>query len=166
MQRVARAPVAHILLALLVAACMAGGCYTISGEGGWGGARMRLPESTPAGPRDAERVRAPSVLHPRAGTTTAEAVRGALGPADYVTEDGRFYGYLVERFRATGGLELYGGRKPVGPTYRRVSRDLLVLQFDADGVLRRRGTVGVPEDGVPSSYFEVTAHWWVAYGEP
>src|SRR5690242_12228549 len=115
-----------------------GGCFraTQSEDPGMGGARFTAPAAASAGPRDEQRRQALAVLRPRAGSTTADAVRRLVGAPDYSTDDGRVVAYLLEQVRAPAGVEVYDGSKPEGPTYNKVSRELLVMQFDPDGVLR------------------------------
>ena len=139
-----------------------GGCVrmTSTGSAGFGGGRVTAPDAIAAGSRDATRQRALSALHPRAGHTSADDVRHALGPPDYTSDDQAFFGYLLEHFRDPGGLEIYDGQKPKGATYSEVSRALLVMQFGPDGVLRRYKSRWIPEDAVPSERFMQMAGRW------
>jgi hypothetical protein len=100
------------------------------------------------------------VLRPRAGSTTADAVRRLVGAPDYATGNGRFAAYLLERFHAPAGVEVYDGSKPQGPSYNKVLRGLLVMEFDADGVLRRQKSFRVRADAVPSDRFESVVQRW------
>lgn len=97
------------------------------------------------------------MLRPTPGHTTADAVRRRLGRPDYATDDGSFFGYLMESFLEPGGVEIYEGEKPKGPTYSKVIRNLLVMEFDHNGVLRRYKSKRVPEDAIPSDYFALIA---------
>jgi hypothetical protein len=133
---------------------------TRSEDPGLGGARFTAPAAANAGPRDAQRRQALAVLRPRAGATTADAVRRLVGAPDYATDDGRFAAYLLEQVRAPAGVEVYDGSKPQGPTYNNVRRELLVMQFDAGGVLRRQRSFRVRADAVPSERFESVVRRW------
>ena len=155
----------RILLSLALGACFVlagGGCVstTASEKSGLGGARFGPPDTVSAAPRDQQRSQALSLLRPRAGVTTADDFRRVVGTPDYATDDGLFAAYLLEQFRASGGLEVYDGSKPKGPTYRDVVRTLLVVQFSKDGVLARRKSVRIPSEVVPSErFFEIARRW-------
>ena len=157
----------HLELVLRVGVAVAlanapGGCVRMTSTGavGFGGGRVTAPDAIAAGSRDAERERVLSALRPRAGYTSADDVRRALGPPDYMSDDQAFFGYLLEHFRDPGGLELYEGQKPKGATYSEVSRALLVMRFGPDGVLRRYRSRHIPEDAVPSERFmQIAARW-------
>jgi len=155
----------RVLLVLAVGVCViapSGGCVrtTRSEDPGLGGARFRPPAAASAGPRDEQRRQALAVLRPRAGSTTVDAVRRLMGTPDYATDDGSFVAYLVEQFHAPAGVEVYDGSKPEGPTYNKVLRELLVMQFGADGVLRRQKSFKVRADAVPSERFEWVVQRW------